>query len=108
MKRPFGSILIGLLLAVALLALVVATDGEGGHAHGIRDLLIAPPLWLLQTGLPAVSSAFAIERGSPYGGFAFFTAFFMGFWCMVCSALVHAVRRQPPKLSLQRSASGDR
>ena len=108
MRRLIGSILVGLLLAVVLLGLVVATDGAVVHAHWIRDLFISPPLWFLKTVLPAVSSTFAIERGGSHSGIAFFTAFFIGFWWLVCSALVHAVLRPPPNPSLQRTASGGR
>lgn len=108
MWRVIGSILVGLLLAVALLGIVVATDGAVVHAHWIRDVFLDPPLWLLQTGIPAVSAFFAIERGSAHSGVAFFTAFFIGFWWLVCGALVCAVRRQPPNPSLQRTASGVR
>lgn len=108
MRRLIGSILVGLLLAAALLGIAVATDGAIFNAHWIRDLFIAPPLWLLQTGLPAASSTFAIDRGSPNSGFALFTAYFIGFWWLVCSAVVHAVRRKLPNLSLQWTVSGVR
>lgn len=108
MRRVIGLILVGLLLAVALLGIVVATDGTLVHAHWVRDVFIDPPLWLLQTGLPAVSASFTIERGSAYSGFAFFTAFFIGFWWLVCGALVYAVGRRPPNPSLQRTAPGVR
>ncbi|MGY0561797.1 hypothetical protein ACW7G2_13895 [Luteimonas sp. A277] len=59
-------------------------------------MFIGPPLWLLQTGLPAIAPSLAIEPGSPYSGAAFFALFFIVFWWLLCSAVVFALRRQPP------------
>jgi hypothetical protein len=101
MKRLLTSLLIGLLLAIVFLGISFATDGAVVHLHWLRDVFIRPPLWLLQTGLPAVSSSLAIERGGPYSGVAFFALFFVAFWWLVCSAVVFALRRQPPNNSFK-------
>ncbi len=98
MKRLLTSMLIGLLLAVAFLGVSFAADGTGTF-HELRDIFIGPPLWVLHSGLPAVSSAFAIERGGPYSGAAFFLQFFVFFWWLICSVVTLAFRRQPPNNS---------
>lgn len=98
MKRLLTSMLIGLLLAVALLGISFAADGTGTF-HWLRDIFVGPPFWVLQSGLPAVSPAFAIERGGPYSGASFFMLFFVLFWWLVCSVVAFAFRRQPPNSS---------
>jgi len=99
MKRLPTSLLLGLVLAIAFLGIAFATDGAVLHLHWVRDLFIGPPLWLLQTGLPSLGSAFAIERGGSYDGAAFFMQFFVAFWWMVCSATIFVFRRQPSNTS---------
>ena len=101
MKRLLTSLLIGLLLAAAFLGIAFAADGAVAHLHWLRDIFVGPPLWLLQTGLPAISPALAVERGGPYSGAAFFMAFFIGFWWLICSAIVFSLRRQRPNNSFK-------
>ncbi|MDH5829081.1 hypothetical protein QFW80_00890, partial [Luteimonas sp. M1R5S18] len=99
--RILIALVIGLLLSALFLGVSFATDGAGGAWHHLRDIFISPPLWLLQTGLPAVSKSLAIQPGGPYSGASFFMLFFVLFWWLVCSALVFAIRRQPPNKSFK-------
>jgi len=99
--RTLIALVSGLLLSLALFGAVFVADGSGGVWHQLRDVFIGPPLWLLQSGLPAVSSTLAIQPGSPYSGATFFLLFFVLFWWLVCSILVFAIRRQPPNNSFK-------
>ena len=99
MKRLLAATVIGLVCASAFLGIAIAADGWLFVTHGLRDLFIGPPLWLLQSGFPAVSPRFAIQPGSPYSGAVFFGAFFMAFWWLVCGGIAFVIRRQPPNNS---------
>ena len=99
MKQLFEATVVGFVCAAAFLGTAVAADGGLFVAHWLRDIFIGPPLWLLQSGLPAVSSRFAIQPGSPYSGAVFFGGYFIAFWWLVCSVAAFVVRRQPPNNS---------
>ena len=99
--RTLIALVAGLLLSLTFLGVALATDGSGGIWHQLRDVFIEPPIWLLQSGLPALSSSFAIQPGSPYSGASFFMLFFVLFWWLVCAVLVFAIRRQPPNNSFK-------
>jgi hypothetical protein len=99
MKRLLVATVIGFVCAVAFLGVAVASDGWLFIGHGLRDVFIGPPLWLLQSGFPAVSPRLAIEPGSPYSGLVFFGAFFIVFWWLVCGMAALVLRGQPPNNS---------
>ena len=103
MTRQVVAIAIGFVCAVLFLGIAVAADGGLFVAHWMRDLFIQPPLWLLQTGFPAIWSGFAIQPGSPQSSFLFFGAFFVAFWWVICGMIVFVLRRQPPNISLKRT-----
>ena len=96
----------GLLLALLFLAIAFATDGAGGVWHGVRDILIGPPLWLLQSGFPALSPSLAVRPGSAYSGASFFLLFFVAFWWLVWATLLLLVRRPPPNNSFKVTPDG--
>ncbi len=99
--RLLISLGVGLLLSALFLGIAFATDGAGGAWHHLRDVFIGPPLWLLQTALPAISQSFAIRPGSAYSGASFFMIFFVLFWWLACSVLVFSIRSQPPNSSFK-------
>lgn len=101
--RLLTVLLAGLLLATAFLGIVFMTDGAPLHLHWLRDIFIGPPLWLLQTGLPAISQMFVIDRGSLYRGMSFFLAFFVAFWWLVCCVVLSlAFTRSPKKMMVPK------
>jgi hypothetical protein len=99
MHRTLISVSVGLLIAVVFAAISYVTDSAGGAWHHLRDIFIGPPLWVLQTGLPAVSPGLAIAPGSPYSGASFFLLFFIVFWWAAAAIVVFGIRRQPPNNS---------
>ena len=99
MKRLLVATVIGFLCAITFLGLALVADGWLFGGHGLRNIFIGPPLWILQSGLPAVSPTLAIEPGSPYSGATFFGAFFIAFWWLVCGVAALVLRRQPPNNS---------
>ncbi len=90
-----------MLLAIVFLGIAFVTDGAVIHAPWLRDLFVLPPLWLLQTGLPALSPALEIERGGRYSGASFFILVFLAYWWLACSTVVFSLRRQPPNNSFK-------
>ncbi len=92
---------LGFLLSLAFLGIAFAADGHGGIWHQIGDVFVGPPLWLLQSALPALHPSLAIQPGSPYSGASFFILFFGLFWWLICSVLVFVARRQPPNNSFK-------
>ena len=99
--RTLKAVAIGFLLSALFLGTTFAADGAGGFWHLLRDIFLVPPLWLLQTALPALFPSLAIQPGSPFSGAPFFALFFVLFWWLVCSVLVFAFRRQPPNKSFK-------
>jgi len=99
--RLLISLVVGLLISSLLLVIAFVTDGAGGAWHQLRDVFIGPPLWLLQTGLPALSQSFAIQPGSAYSSASFFIFFFVLFWWPACSVVAFSIRRQPPNNSFK-------
>ena len=100
MKRLLVATVFGFLCALLFLGIAVAADGWLFVAHWLRDLFIGPPLWLLQSGFPAVSPRLAAQPGGPFSGAVFFAGFFLAFWWLVCGGvLAFVLRRQPPNNS---------
>jgi len=99
--RLLISLGVGLLLSALFLGIAFASDGAGGVWHQLRNVFIGPPLWLLQTALPAISQSFAIRPGSAYSSPSFFMLFFLLFWWLACSVLVFSIRNQLHKISFK-------
>ena len=105
--RAVTKLISGLLIALSFLGIAFATDGSGGVWHDVRDIFIAPPLWLLQSGFPALSPSLAIRPGSEYSWASFFMLFLVAFWWLVCAALLLLVRRPPPNNSFKVTPDGE-
>ncbi len=99
--RTLKAIGLGFLFSLLFLGVTFIADGAGGIWHWLRDIFLAPPLWLLQTALPTLFPSLAIQPGSPYSGASFFVLFFVLFWWLACSVLLFAFLRQPPNKSFK-------